>query len=627
MKKVIAVILAAALSLTGCNSIINSTTMNVGEMAEENRVLPTYDDVSDIMNDMPDYVQVDLSTKYDAPGVNAFFIPDTYSKEKADIRSFNLLGTEGENTVIYSYATKIRSGDRAGEEVHCVAKYNYENKQYQEIHQNIGAVSPDLEAFHTQMLKDTSGVAVYDRGSYYYYGLDGDLKIQASIGDFIGKQYVKNVSTQISSVACGTANRVYFLITIQENEIEEGDGGSVDWDKLEDSIEEEVKSRILVYDLLPLDSSFKCIQDFENFDEAVDYWKDMTEGREFSDEPDAEEDWAEAEDAYPMENGPIYLIRDGVLQYPLYTWDEMIFLSEDRLGKLCTFVVDMNTVKEKKNITDSKFDDRDLAVINGHYYGISGNLINIITKEKEISRTYTYVDEDGDTDEFTQTIEVPSYQILEIDKGFIEGYWLIPDEIPNLYGATKWGALAGKDKTLFWETEIGRMKIYEGLTQNSLVTYDFLERNPYTIIVGEERVDIIFDNLFFSGLGHYQFPFDALIYGYQEGNTEYDQKLKDTSGSIGNLYSQRERFQEWQILNITDNKFLIASQKNGLLYFDGESGRIRQIEKGTWLAVWEEPGGNIVVAGFDNEVSGYDSKDLIYGKIKKYSKADLINSL
>ncbi len=39
MKKVIAVILAAALSLTGCNSIINSTTMNVGEMAEENRVL------------------------------------------------------------------------------------------------------------------------------------------------------------------------------------------------------------------------------------------------------------------------------------------------------------------------------------------------------------------------------------------------------------------------------------------------------------------------------------------------------------------------------------------------------------------------------------------------------------
>lgn len=616
----------SVLFLSGCNSVINTEDMDVGKMAEEVKILPTYQAVPKIMTGMPDYVQVDQNTKYaDPDGISAFFIPAQDSRKKEDIKSFDFLGTAGNHTVVYSYATKIISGDGKGSEVHCVAKYNYENKQYEELHRSIGAASSDLKAFQAQQLKGQHGfmgVAVYDRGKYYYYDLNGNLKIRSSIGNFIKKQYMKNASMQITEIVGRNAARLYLLLTIQKNEITGKSNGRVDWDKLSDDIEKEVQTRILVYDLQPIDDDYQCIQSYTNYDDAVGFWKDMTDGEEFTKVPDAKADWEKAKNEYPIEPGVIYLKRGGI-QWPVYTCDDKVkFLSEDGSGgKICNFKVDMNGVKEKKEITDSKFTEEDLLVIDGNYYKISGDLSNKKIVRRKISRTYTYVDAEGNTQEDTQKLEVPSYQTLTIKNGFLEGFWLLPNEISGLYGATDHELLASEGRELFWMDDNGKRNvIYDGLTQDTMVAYDAMEASPYSILVDRDSL-----NLFFDRGGYYQIPFDKFIYGYGEGTTESDKKLEESAGAIGDLYSQRERFSKWQILNIQDNDFLIASQKNGLMYYEGDTGKIRQIEKGTWFAVWEETGGSVVAAGFKNQDSGYDGKDLIYAAIKRYSKDDLIH--
>lgn len=625
MIKKIFITIGIVLLLSGCNSLASSSNLNVENLANEDKILPTYESVDKIIVNMPDYAEVDKETKFDhIAGPAAFFIPEQYSDKKEDLQSFDFLGRIRKDTLLYSYATRVVSGSQTGQEVHCVAEYNYETMQYREIHSVIDGKTEELEPFHVSILYDGEiqrGLAVYDNGSYYYYDMDGNLIIQTSIGKFISKQYSKNASIQISEVVNPSKYRMYLLLNLQTGDITTGFDPK-DWDKLESEMDKKIVTRLLAYDLQLIDGIYECVQEISNYQDAVDYWADLADGQDFTSIPDKDEDWKKATAEYPLEAGNIYLLKDGK-QWPVYTWNEENgFLSEDKDGLICNFKVDMNKVKQKTEVVDSQFQKEDLVIIEDRYYGISGLLSPKKVETDIISRVYNFIDEDGNSHEKEQVIEVPKYYRSMVDKGFLEGYWLLHKDISSIYAAVDSDILVLAGNEIVWQNENGdRESVFKDTAKDSTAVYVPSQSGAYIFMSGEENLFIQYDKMHSSGSGNLKIPYSLMSFSFKNENGVYDQKLEDYVGNDFQLYNSREKFGKNQILDLGKNRFLIASQNNGLLLFESNSNSMRQISKGTWLSLWKD-NDKVVAIGFDSNEKSFEMKDLLYGKIKEYKISD-----
>ncbi len=699
MKKLIAACclwMVVAVCSAGCSSIITtSETLSRKEVAgsvaedesrrEEDRdgVRLNYSD-EDRKQQVPDYFKQNMEEKFkELGGKQAFRIKEDHSDDSSDVEGFQIADMVSDGTFLYGYTTSVRNMENTM--VHCAAFYNYKTEQFQPFHENRfhreGLIPADGESFFLQHSDDE--VFIYDNGFAYLYEMNGRLKAKSDIEAYLRSQYPDAHSINVTNALTDGNSRIYLEISVEHEELQlpatfEQDRKTEEEldeeaEELDDEVSEKVSDFILVYEVTTLDTTM--FQDKENFEIQKRKWREMTNGKEFTSEPDEETDWNAVVKSNPDQWGcaAIWVKQPGWLskRENVYQWKaHPAFQNYD---EIVSFIAFPGTYRYYTALTGGADlrSSRLFAPINGKFSILNGQLGTHLfyTVYESISRTYTHVtyttstDEEGNetetknTETITQTISKPERRYRNLESAFTETYRVLdPDKVHMLGNCVDGKVLCSGDDDFYFAQPDGDLEkicsvdedegYLGGILKDGSLSYMVLSgRNKMYVSPIDEDGETDpedGDRLLFFQLGG----------GYTSGNTVYDRAFERVSTSDGmDMYNGAELFTEKHLIKtgISVNPglarelydagvsvlglpnggysqgYLITSLNRGLIFCNPDSFPGTVLAEGCWYRSFEN-GDKIISIGFANGDNSYSSMDMAFARVYEYNLNELCRS-
>lgn len=724
--------LAVAIFFTGCSPLNGSMKVDFEEIQTsaaadvrketdengENRL-----GFTDEEKEMGDYFQQNMAEKFkDLGGNPAFAIKDGHSKESSDIESFQIGTLKSDKTFVYGYTTRIEGEERPRKVVHCGAFYNYKSKEFKVFHENVydrpwedskenskGENDEDGESFFLQVC-DTGDIFVYDNGYGIFYDSSGNKKFQRDIEAFVRRQFSDAYSVSVIQAMTDGENRIYLEISIEKKKIEipekkepenqidnDGSDKSTDeeitkeieendieeeTDKLDKQIEENMETRILVYELQAVNTNMN--QDNTAFGEQKNAWINMTKDQTYRKEevPNEWEDWNKAVENNPDVWGDVFL--DNMQNITAYQWKgQESFLDED--GGLFPSLNSYQAFRDLKELWQLE----DIFILPEQKYSLLlGNTGNFTYYNPQtIERTYTLVwtettEVPGDevditvagntititlppeivkeehSEERTQTLEnINISRYTPLKNGYIESYWVMDKKKAVSLEACIGNEILciGEDKKVHWIQPGGQLKDTPYKTGDETEAGAFLEAGTvYYVEYGKEGMSIVKDK---AHGGENLNKAEKILYeklegGYQSEDSAYDaifEKEMDeqVTGSVyGNDFFEEEDVLHAEIgldtelagklyekgdtgictLALADSNrgFLLSSESKGLIFYEPSSQKSAVLEEGTWFRTWKLENKYISV-GFPKGESSYSGNDVAHARVYEYDLTELCN--
>lgn len=478
---------AVSMFFTGCGSSALVTGGGAGYQEIKWQVVETQenkdklgesglkDDETLPAKEMPDYYEEQYKEKSEKDeGTPAFKIKEGHSDDVKDLSFFEVGTLQNDGTFIYCYSTKQGTLSNDAEDdnrpiVHCMAAYNYIDKQFKVIHENVftreeSDFAEDRESFYMQMCSsDGSGdMFVYDNGIGYLYGSTGSAKFITSIETFVRK-YFRGYSVVTTQALMEGGDRIYVDLVIEKEEISTVEEESTtevseeDADKEAEELDNEFSEKtievVLVYDFEEYTSSI----DQTNLNLNVQALRWQTLGAGFSgevgEEPSEEDDWQRVMEISPNVWGPAYLygyegwsqaelqlcgIHDPYFEgTPIFQWtgDKVFEYRED--GYVPTFVPKWGSFQPFQDLKSNTTLTNVFVLRDGKYYelfGTTGNDLGegdyrSVSFTREITRKDDVTKEDGTTETqnttVTQTISKERKRDTYPNNSYLEGYWIM----------------------------------------------------------------------------------------------------------------------------------------------------------------------------------------------------------
>lgn len=473
----------------------------------------------------PEYYEINKDEKFkDLEGERAFKIKDGHSQLAEDMEIFEIGGYKEGGTFLYTYATKTTSGSM----VHCAATYNYKTKNFRVFHENIyERTDQNLESLYMQVLDGGNGdIFIYDNGSGYLYNSSLELKLHVVIEEFVREHFDEGFSLSITNALADGQDRIYVNLVIEKEEIEEPEEDSEEEEISEEEADEEAEELdkeitdktielVLVYDLIEVTgeltggSTPTIDQRNLNFDTQKEEWKEMTENKVYSSEPDALDDWNTVKHQYPDQWGNAFIYKlnesywnDARLRIqglradtesgtPIREWKASPQF-EMKKTYICTFKPVKNNDKNYTDVKSNSELDNIYITYNDKYYEVSGKIGEMGNPEnpydtadynsETISREYTYewtetsTDSDGNREEETkqetrtQTIDVYKNRDAGVDNFYLEGYWTLDEKnIDSVIAVVKDRVLCMMGKLLVWLQKDGTVQIFTDAQDDMII--------------------------------------------------------------------------------------------------------------------------------------------------------------
>jgi len=675
-----------------------------------------------------DYFEQNRDEKFKNLGGNpAFVIKDGHSKDSSDIEGFQIGGLKSDKTFVYAYTTRVAGEESPKKVVHCGAFYNYESKEFKVFHENIYTRSwedsnenseeendEDKESFFIQVCDITGDIFVYDNGYGIFYDSNGNKKFQRDIEAFVRRQFLDAYSVSVIHAVTDGENRIYLEVSIEkekieipeekesENQMDKDDSGKdaeeqitkessetdidEETDELDKQIEENIESRILVYELQAVNTNMN--QYNTAFEEQKNAWINMTKNQEYTEEevPNEWEDWGKAVESNPDSWGDVFL--DNMQYIVTYQWKEQeSFLDENGVTSLFPSLNSYQTFKDLKELWQLE----NIFILPEQKYsllfGTTGNFTYY--NPQTIERTYTLVwtetieipggevsiTKDGNTttiilppetvekehsEEKTQTLEnINISRYLPLQDGYMESYWVMDKEKAISLGSCIGNEIlcTGEDKSVRWIQPGGELKDTPYKIGDETEAGAFLEDGiVYYMQYGKKGMSIVKDK---AHGGEDLNKAETIVYeklegGYQSGDSAYDaifeKEMNEQMPATGSIYGN-DFFDEEDVLHAdikldmelakklyekgdtgictlasseSNKGFLLSSESKGLIFYEPSSQKSAVLQEGTWFRTWKLENTYISI-GFPKGESSYSGNDIAYARVYEYDLTELSN--
>ncbi len=693
--------MAVTVFFTGCSSLMGSMEVDVDAIQSsaasevmtnesgENRL-----GITDEKKKTPDYFETNMTEKFkDLKGKAAFRIKDGHSAKPEDIESFQIADLRDGDTFVYGYTTLVAEGDDAGKPVHCGAFYNYQTEELHVFHEKIfSRDEEDEESFFLQLCDSTGDIFVYDNGHAWLYDSAGTReKFHADVEGFVRKQFQDVFSVSVDHAVTDGQNRIYLEVSIEKEAVEvpEGDEVSIhqetidkeqiaeESEDLDGEVEGKVESRILVYEFRWINSGMDQVN--EAFEDQKKAWISMTEGKEFTEEPDPYEDWEKAVAAHPDWWGAAYL--GGMGDIRVYQWkEEPDFQKEDGITDF------LSTPGSYVNFRDVKED----WILEGLFIPLENKYSELFGKTETfryynpqtIEREYTIVWEEtvtnGDetsvvehSETRTQTLgKINNKRYAPLQNAYVESYWAMDPKKAVSLGKCVGGEIqcTGEDEKVRWIQPGGDLKDTPYKVTENIQAGAFTdEGNVYYVEFGLDFMAVRLDESHggdgdapdeaHGGDGDARpevIPYRELAGAYEQGDSAHDailqKKLEEDLPEVDSVYGS-DYYTDDQVLHArlnlntalavelaakggggvcelvqggSEKGYLLTSQEKGLVYYAPASGRSAVLEGGSWFRSWKN-GENWISVGFLKGDASYSGSDLAFARVYEYNLSELCN--
>lgn len=617
---------------------------------------------------LPDYFEQNLENKFqNLTGQPAFQIADGHSAQSADLEDFQIGDLEADGTFVYAYVTCPEGQEDSGQIVHCAASYNYRSGELQVIHQTTFSRENDgEESFYIQTVED-GGLFVYDNGVGYLYGEGGRLTFQTDIETFVRNCFSRAYSvTAVKAMTDG--NRRFYVELVVEKEplttLPDGTGDDGDADAEAEAVERELEEKVwelvLVYDFEELSSTLD--QHNEAFDRQTELWKEMTEGEEFTEAPDAEADMETVRRRLADAWGGAFL--PGLSDSKVYGWSgERRFQYEDDEEYICNFKAAPGSYQAYRNVAQNTALSLAFTPHNSRYYEVFGTTGSFqYYNRTKLSRSYIYVwyteetSEDGSTEEVKHTEKRTQYiyryrsRKTPLANAFLEGYWVLEDEdVSGISACLDGNILCAADGRLCWLLEDGRLVRTGISTEEEGITGAF-EADGRTYLTRSETDRLLIaeqewtDDHTVRQKNQWTLPYDSLAAAHAPGTEAYDRAFAQLNGddlTMELIYGGGDYYTADMVLPAqlsvdgelagwlgqrgvevlgsggSYSGFLLTSQAKGLVFYDTASQKGVRLAEGTWYRTWKQ-GNKFYSVGFASGDTAYNGLDLAFAHVYEY---------
>ncbi len=701
MKRILAAgLLCAMISIfsTGCGSLMADMDPKYEEVESHAREeVPTESDGVQLTygeeataEEPPDYYDINIENKFqNLEGKQAFRIASGHSSASEDLESFQIGGLKENGTFFYAYVTRPTGGSGVKPMVHCVASYNYRSGQFKILHETrFMRYDKDKESFYIQVCEGDGddGLFVYDNGMGYLYDYDGHLSFQTNIESFVRSCFDKAYSVVITQALTDGNRRIYLELAVEKEKInlpetaenwedaseatrEEGseEEAEEEAERLNAEIEEKLQTVVLVYDFKELDTTIN--QTNTVFDEQNRRWRNMTQGKEYETEPDAEGDLRQVRNQLPDKFGPCYL--PGVNNAIVYNWNSGRAYEYTEDGYICTFRPKEGTYGECGRMWNGmQLNNRFIFIDQFHYVLKKGRVGDYYYyDERHLSRNYTYVWYETTTNEKgeevsvkhsetrTQTVSRCPSRRAPVGEAHMEGYRILSDWGIDSLVACQEDKLLCTNKLgwVFWVRQDGSLIFTDVMVPEEAAFGTFQDGGQtYLVSSDEEGVQITQQRMMGLGAGttknRWLIPYDKLAHEYEEGDSEYDRAFGELAGeslNVGELYdgghyytsnmllpatvSVNGELSSWledkgvSVLEATGGGckgFLLTAIDKGILFFDVNAQKGIKVASGCWYRTWKQ-GDRFYSVGFRNGDASYDRMDMAFARVYEYDLSEL----
>lgn len=681
MKRIlIAGLLGAGISVffTGCSSLVTSnSTRNIDELVaqiQETRDPSQVWEIDDSMQ-VPDYNEINEEDKFkNVEGNRAFKIKEGHSEKTEDMDLFDI-GTYLEGgTFLYAYSTRVREKGKSDtddrEIVHCAAAYNYKTGDFKVFHENtFTRTDQNLESLYIQTLEDGSGdVFVYDNGRGYLYDSSLTLSYQMDIETFVRDTFKEGESGYAYSITATHAltdgnDRIYVDLTLEKTEIsevedvspdKEDDTSEEDADKEADELDKEVDEKtielILVCDMKSISRSIDQVN--LNFDKQVEQWKKMTEGKIFTEAPDAEADWKSVKESNPDQWGVAYLYgmetetwndetlkkyglegQTGVYGTPVFQFKnkEKSFTFKDQYVN--TFAPASGTYEGLFNLQGDQ-ELKDVFVIyEDHYYELFGTVETLGDTSKSwdsadydsetIKRQYTYqwtetsTDEEGNliaevhTETRTQSLSKKRKRDASLTGEYIIGYWTTYDSgLKSTIDVVKDKILCTNQSFLCWLDQNGGIQYFLAPGEDVLVEVQQDENKAYMIITLEGGIVVYEMDLTKNNWNVWGSAANSFKAISTEQMTQIIEPKEPDAEPVDDFYHDMHNSAEEKLLdgNVQSGKELIQGSMLSKVSVDARKDTLKKLEnEGVNAGSASATGNGFLITSFANGLLYFDS--------------------
>ncbi len=605
---------------------------------------------------MGDFYEENLSQKLEGlEGERAFMIADGHSERPEDLEDFQIERLADDGTFYYCYTTRAEGTGENRQKVHCASSYNYRSRDFHIIHEtrfDSESWQEDKESFHMQVTPAEEGwqVFVYDNGIGSVYDTEGNLVFRTDIESFVRSCYSQAHSVMVTNAVTDGSRRIYLELVVEKEAINMPESPDADTmpideeqsekeaEEAEAELEDKVKSQVMAYDFIPLDTTFDQYND--NFAMQKEAWINKVQGRTFSSDPDEEKDWQDVVEAVPDKWGTA--VMPGYGRQSVLVWKDGIrFLTgEDGITSQFKPAEDsyegFYKVEPDRELSDVFIIDNDI------WYGVTGTVggesDQTLYNPEVISRTYTYeytvttTDSEGNpstetfTEERTQSLEVKTWRKTKMKSVQLEGHWVL-DEIHTLGGCVNGRILAASDTEVFWLNQdrslekAGKLK-EEGMSVGILEDGEDL----YLVQYDGSRMAAAKGENWDKASVRWEIPYEKLTSRYGEGDTFFDSAFGDLNQEYlkdVNVYNNGARYTEKTVLKTEfdfegkRDGFLLTSMNKGLVYYEPSSQMAALVAEGSWYGSWKQ-GEGFVSVGFSRGDRSYESMDVVFARVYEY---------
>lgn len=606
---------------------------------------------------MGDFYEENLSQKLEGlEGERAFMIADGHSDKSGDLEAFQIERLTDDGTFYYCYVTRADGTGEDRKKVHCAASYNYRSGDFHIIHETLfdaESGQEDGEAFHMQVIPTEEGgreVFVYDNGVGSVYDTEGKLIFKTDIERFARACYSQAHSVTVANAITDGNHRIYLELVVEKEEVDipenpeadttpiNGEQSEEEEEDVEEEIGDKVESQVLVYDFLPLNTTFDQYND--HFARQKEEWVSKVQGKTFTSDPNGEKDWQDVVKAVPDKWG--IAVMPGYGGRSVFTWKDGIRFLPGEDGITSQFKPEENSYEGFCKVEPDTEISNVFTMDSGFWYGLTGvtggKSDQTLYNPEIISRTYTYeytvttTDSEGNpttttfAEERTQSLEVKTRRKTKMKNVQLEGYW-INDKVHTLGGCVDGRILACSDTESFWlnqdrsTDEAGKL-MEEGMSVGILEERD----GWYLVQYNGSKMAAAKGENWDKASVRWEIPYEKLTSRYEEGDTSFDSAFEDLNQEYlkdVNVYNNGDRYTEKTILKTqslfggTGDGFLLTSINKGLVYYEPSSQKAALVAEGSWYGSWKQ-GEGFVSVGFANGNMTYDSMDVVFARVYEY---------